>query len=37
MWLAVIEPLKPGEDRLVFECTECGREELVEVKANGAA
>ena len=31
MWLGVIEPAKSGHDRLVFECTECGREDSVEV------
>ena len=34
MWLAVIEPAKPGQDKLTFECTDCGREEFVEVKLN---
>jgi hypothetical protein len=37
MWLAVIEPVKPGEDKLIFECTDCGREEFVEVKLSDAA
>jgi hypothetical protein len=31
MWLTVIEPAKPGHDKLVYECTECGREEFIEV------
>ena len=30
--LAVIEPAKPGRDKLSFECTECGREDSIEVK-----
>jgi hypothetical protein len=32
MSLAVIQPAKPGRDKLIFECTECGREGFVEVK-----
>jgi hypothetical protein len=32
MWLAVIEPAEPAHDRLIFECTECGREDSVEVR-----
>jgi hypothetical protein len=30
--LAVMEPAKPGHDRLTFECTECGREDPVEAR-----
>jgi hypothetical protein len=32
MRLAVIEPAKPGRDKLIFECTDCGREDSIEVK-----
>ena len=31
-WLAVTEPAEPGHDRLIFERTECGREDSVEVR-----
>ena len=31
MRLAVIEPARLGHNKLVFECTECGREEFIEV------
>jgi hypothetical protein len=31
MRLAVIEPAKPG-DKLIFECTECGRGDSIEVE-----
>jgi hypothetical protein len=34
MWLALIEPAQPGEDKLVFECTACRREEFVVVRIN---
>ena len=33
MWLAVIEPQGRGRDKLMFECTACGREEIVLLKA----
>jgi hypothetical protein len=36
MWLAVIEPAKRGYDKLVFECTECGREDSIEVQVSGS-
>ena len=32
MRLAVIEPSRPGSDKLIFECVECGGEEFMEVK-----
>jgi hypothetical protein len=32
MRLAVIEPAKPGRDKLIFECIQCGREDSIEVK-----
>ena len=32
MRLAVIEPSRPGSDKLIFECGGCGREEFIEVK-----
>ena len=32
MRLALIEPSKPGRDKLIFECTECGREDSIEAK-----
>jgi len=31
MRLAVIEPARPGRDKLIFECIECGREDSIEV------
>jgi hypothetical protein len=32
MRLAVIEPGRPGADNLIFECTECGRGDSIEVE-----
>jgi len=29
--LVAIEPAQPGGDKLVFECTECGREEFMRL------
>jgi hypothetical protein len=37
MWLALIEPQGRGQDKLVFECTACRREEIVVLKAAEAA
>jgi len=37
MWLALIEPQSRGQDKLVFECTACRREEIVILKAAEAA
>ena len=32
MWLALIEPDEPGQDKLVFDCEGCGQEESVVVR-----